>query len=159
MSTTDEIPVQLFLPEEQSALEPVLSVFKQDAKHIDRNNRTSLVNLNPTPTLQAALKELVRLGLIKNDGLNYTIHRVVQEAVNYTDNDELQSSFNTASRLVYEQFPKTSTKDNQLFNAWSRCQEYIAHAVYLAKKYVELMRSGRLKGSTYLVRLLSNSAQ
>jgi hypothetical protein len=147
------------LPEEQSALEPVLSVFKQDAKHIDRNNRTSLVNLSPTPTLQAALRELVRLGLIKNDGLNYTIHRVVQEAVNYADNDELQASFNTACRLVYEQFPKTSTKENQLFSSWSRCQEYIAHAVYLAKKYVELMRTGRLKGSKYLVRLLSNSAQ
>ena len=149
----DEIPVQLFLPEDQLALEPLLKVFQQDGKHIDKNNHVSKVNLVVTPTLQEALDTLVRSGLIRNDGLNYSIHRVVQEAVSYADSDDLYLSFKTACRLAYEQFPKT---DAQRFGQWSQCQEYISHGVYLGKKYAELFEAGRIKGSKYLVRLLNN---
>jgi len=136
----------------------MLLVFKQDPKHIDQNNRAQLVNLAPTKALQDALDELVSSGLVKKDNLNYSIHRVVQEAVSYVDDDDLQVSFNTACRLVYEQFPKTDG-DSQLFGNWTVCAEYIAHGVYLSKKFVDLVRSGRVKGSRPFVKLLSNCSQ
>jgi hypothetical protein len=92
-----------------------------------------------------------------------SIHRVVQEAVNYHDLHELQQSFNIASRLVYEQFPKmhTGSADNQ----WTICQDYIPHGVYLSKKFSDYAASevlkassGVLKADIHFVRLLGNCA-
>lgn len=136
----------------------MLSDFKQDARNIDQHNRASLVTLFPTKALLDALGELVNSGLLKNDNQNYSIHRVVQEAVNYPSDRQLQASFDTACRLVYEQFPKTNA-DSQLFSDWTACADYIAHGVYMSKKFVELVRTGNVKGSRPFVKLLKNCSQ
>jgi hypothetical protein len=96
--------------------------------------------------------------LIKQDVPRFfTIHRVVQEATNYHDIDELQDSFEIASRLVFEQFPNRR-KENNLFSRWGTCQDYIPHGVHLSKKFQDYTSSGKLKGSPEFVELLSNCA-
>jgi len=82
----------------------------------------------------------------------------VQEAVNFHDVDDLQETFNTASRLVWEQFPK-QLDDDSLYKKWGLCQNFIPHGVYLSKKFDDdYARTGIVKGSDYFVRLLSNCA-
>jgi hypothetical protein len=101
------------------------------------------------------MKELVKRKLVKQDGKIYSIHRSVQEAVNYHDVDDLQNSFNIASRLAYEAFPKRQLNES-LFKKWSQCQEYIPHGVWLSRKFAEYTASGTLKGSEYFVKFLSS---
>jgi hypothetical protein len=148
----------LFLPTIQSILDGPLDFCKQDAKHINEQNRVSLSNvINPSPQLQIAIKELLDRALIKQDGRNFAVHRVVQEAVSYHDSHDLQSSFDAAARLVWYRFP-TRAMDESLYDKWSTCQEYIPHGVYLSKKFSEHVRSGVLKGPDTFVELLSNCA-
>ena len=103
------------------------------------------------------MNELLMRRLVKQDGKIYSIHRAVQEAVSYHDVDDLQNSFNIASRLAYEAFPKRDLIE-ALFKKWSQCQEYIHHGVYLSRKFSDYAASGTLKGSTYFVKLLSACA-
>jgi hypothetical protein len=100
---------------------------------------------------------LVKRKLIKQDAKIYSIHRAVQEAVNYHDVDDLQNSFNIASRLAYEAFPKRELNE-PLFKKWSKCQEYIPHGVQLSRRFSDYAASGTLKGSEYFVKLLSSCA-
>jgi hypothetical protein len=156
--STDSIPIQLFQPRNQAALEGVLSFCMQESIHLDDHYQASLASLTtPSKELERALQELIHRELIKQDGLTFSIHRVVQEAVNYSDVDELQESFDIASRLVYEQFPEPEM-NGALYNQWSICQEYIPHGVYLSKKFSDYVRSGNLKGTEPFVKLLCNSA-
>jgi hypothetical protein len=103
------------------------------------------------------MNQLVKRKLVKEDVNIYSIHRVVQEAVSYHDVDDLQNSFNIASRLAYEAFPKRDLNE-QLFRKWSQCQVYIHHGVWLSKKFSDYAASGKLKGSDYFVKLLSSCA-
>jgi hypothetical protein len=104
------------------------------------------------------IDELLEKELIKKDRHTLSIHRVVQEAVNYHDVDDLQESFDIASRLVYEQFPKQDLSESSLYKVWNVCQDYIPHGVYLSKKYSDYAPSGKLKAHDSFVRLLGNSA-
>ena len=114
--------------------------------------------ITPAPAFEAAIRELVDKKLIKQTGPRlYSIHRVVQEAMNWKSIDELQASFETAARLVCEQFP-TRRKDDSLFNRWTTCQDYIQHGVQLSKKFDDYANSSNLKGSPEFVELLSNCA-
>jgi hypothetical protein len=87
----------------------------------------------------------------------YAIHRIVQEALNFHDIDELQDRFDIASRLVFEQFPNRRKTDN-LYSKGSACQDYIPHGVYLSEKFQDYATSGNLKGSPEFVELLGNCA-
>jgi hypothetical protein len=111
----------------------------------------------PSRAFEEAMKELVKRELVKQDGKIFSIHRAVQEAVNYHDVDDLQNSFNIASRLAYEAFPKRQM-NKALYEKWSQCQEYIPHGVHLSRKFSDYAASGTLKGSTFFVKLLSSCA-
>src|SRR5438067_2019049 len=104
----------------------------------------SSVSLHLRPNLKMLIDELLAKGFIRKDRHILSIHRVVQEAINYHDVDDLQESFDIASRLVYEQFPKQDMSQS-LFKEWSVCQDYIPHGVYLSKKYSDYAPSGNLK--------------
>lgn len=148
----------MFLPESQGILDGPLEFCKQDAKHINEHNRASLADvINPSPEFQNVIQELVVRALIKQDGRNFAIHRVVQEATNFYDVIDLQVSFNAAASLVWYQFPRRAM-DESLYSKWSICQEYVSHGVYLSKKFSEHTRSGVLKGSNQFVELLGNCA-
>jgi hypothetical protein len=154
----DKIPIDFFLPRAQNTLDGPLDFCKQDAKHINEHNRVTLSNvINLSQPLQSAIKELLARALIKQDGRNLSVHRVVQEATNYHDLRDLQSSFDAASKLVWYRFPSRAM-DEPLYTKWSTCQDYISHGVNLSKKYAEHTRSGVLNGSNHFVELLSNCA-
>lgn len=155
----DSIQVQLFLPRNQKALDGALAFCKQEAKYLDGDNRASLYAIiTPSPAFDKAAKELLNRELIKQDGpRDFSIHRVVQEATNFHDIDELQDSFEIAARLVFEQFPQRRAEES-LFSRWNICQDYIPHGVQLSRKFSDYAPSGKLKGSPEFVQLLSNCA-
>ncbi|KAG4441818.1 hypothetical protein IFR05_002682 [Cadophora sp. M221] len=150
----DAVPMRLFLPTNQSALGERLTFCRKDVG--DLNSRTSFVNIiKPSAELERVVQELLDRSLINQDNQILSIHREVQEAVNYHDQEDLQKSFEAASRLVFEQFPKRE-KDETLYSRWSKCAEYIAHVIYLSKRYTDYSRV--LKGSPELIMVLSNAA-
>lgn len=110
-----------------------------------------------SPALEKALEELLENNLIRRDGRTISIHRSVQEATNFHDVDDLQESFDNASRLVFEAFPSASSAGG-LYSQWNKCQVYIPHGVYLSRKYSEHIRSGKLIGSETFVKLIANCA-
>jgi hypothetical protein len=154
----DGIPIQLFLPRNQPALDGPLAFCKLDPIYVDSKDRAPLSSVvTPSPALEKTIDELLAKTLIRRDRHVLSIHRVVQEAVSYHDVEDLQESFDVASRLVYEQFPKQIMGES-LYKQWNVCQEYIPHGVYLSKKYSDYVPSGKLKVHEYFVNLLSNCA-
>jgi hypothetical protein len=76
----------------QSILDGPLEFCKQDAKHIDKDSRVALADvIDPSPQLLSAIEELLEKILIKRDGRNLSVHRVVQEATTYGDLIDLQT--------------------------------------------------------------------
>src|SRR5947209_810296 len=115
----DGIPTQLFLPRNQPALDGPLAFCKQDPTYVDSKDRASLYSVvTPSPAFEKAIGELLAKELIRKDRNMLSIHRVVQEAVSYHDVEDLQNSFDVASRLVYEQFPKQVMSES-LYKAWN----------------------------------------
>ena len=150
--------MQLFLPLNQKALDDRLHFCKQDPCHIDDRHQASLFSVATTsPGFDHAVEDLLEKELIKQDGRILSIHRVVQEATSYHDLKDLQGSFDSASQLVYEAFPK-QYMNQSLYNEWNTCQDYVAHGVYLRKRYSEYARSGHLRASDAFVKLLLNCA-
>lgn len=105
MPPLDNMLTELFLPRNQNALSGKLAFCKQPNVHTDRSGN-SIVPLSsilqPTPALQAALNELESTALIRRDHRVVSVHRVVQEAMNYHSQQDLQESFDCAVALVYE---------------------------------------------------------
>lgn len=60
----------------------------------------SIVNI--TPALSAAFEELRTANLIQWDHRVISVHRVVQEAMNYHSIEDLQTSLDAAIRIVNE---------------------------------------------------------
>lgn len=133
--------------------------------------------MNLAPKLNIALEELSRNNLIRWDHRIMAVHRVVQEAMNWNSRDELQSSFDSCVRLVYEgiqaqvypirqrfthtilAFPK-QVQANTMYDEWEVCQSYITHAVHLSKRYLEYQgpnKQGDLDPTPELIELLSNA--
>ena len=138
-------------------LDGLLSFCKQDRTGTENEDLVL-----PSVELEKSMHELAARELITKDGRVLSIHRMIQEAVNYHDVEDLQESFNTASRLVNEQFPQLHMES--FGNQWNICQEYIPHAIYLSK-YSEYAASLVSKGAPMvlsaddtLVTLLSNCA-
>ena len=57
--------------------------------------------------------------------------------MNYHTFDEFQGSFDSASRLVYEAFPKQKRDD--FIQDMSACQSYISHGAHLSLLYSPLV--------------------
>jgi hypothetical protein len=103
-------------------LDGKLAFAKQEFPHyVNKQKReaalTSIVNI--TPALSAALDELRTANLIQWDHRVISVHRVVQEAMNYHSIEDLQTSLDAAVSIANEGTIR--------FNALSR------HATY--KKY------------------------
>lgn len=105
---------------------------------MDERSQAALSSVvNPPPALRAAFDELLRFQLIRQEGREIWVHRVVQEAMNYHTFDEFQESFDSASRLVYEAFPKQ--KHDDFIQDRSACQSYISHGAHLSLLYSPLV--------------------
>ncbi|KAL2064599.1 hypothetical protein VTL71DRAFT_3736 [Oculimacula yallundae] len=152
----DKIPIDLFLPRDQSALNGPLEFCKQNAANIDENNIASLYSLiTPSPDFNAAIEDLLKRRLITRDGRYLKIHRVVQEATNFFSFEALQQSFDTATRLVYQQFPIRETNQS-LYRQWNMCREYISHGVQLRIGYDKYGRLKTLKAPHEFLELMCN---
>ena len=107
--------------------------------------------LAPTQDLEAALETLSKAQLIKREGRTIDVHRVVQEAVNYQNQEDLQEAFDAAVGLVAEAFPKRQ-HGISLFEQWPICSLYIHDGVHLVQKFGEYTRpliTSRLKGYVF----------
>ena len=77
---------------------------QQNRKYVD-DSQSTLANVIKSPSLEEAILELLEKGLIRKDQRNISVHRVVQEAMNYHSMEDLQASFDAAVRLVRYSFP------------------------------------------------------
>lgn len=155
----DAIFAELFLPRDQQALDGSMAFCKTLSRQLIEGSTNPYSNMTSlAPALEKALDELEEKQLIRRDGRVISIHRVVQEATNYHDVEDLQASFNYATRLVYEAFPGQTRAGDSLYALWNKCQLYIPHGVFLSKKFSDYTQSGALSGSDIFVRLLSNCA-
>ncbi|KAH7416714.1 hypothetical protein BKA64DRAFT_655866 [Cadophora sp. MPI-SDFR-AT-0126] len=154
----DKIPIDLFLPRDQSALDGPLEFCKQDPKDIDDTNRASLFSLITTsPAFDLAIEDLMRRKLITREGRFFKIHRVVQEATNFHSFEDLQKAFNTASRLVFQKFPNRDM-NSTLYKQWNMCREYISHGIQLHIGFNKYSRNSNLQVPAEFVELMSNCA-
>ena len=104
---------------------------------MDETSQAALSSVvNPSVALRTAIEELLRFGLIRQEGRDLWVHRVVQEAMNYYSTEELQESFDCVSRLVYEAFPK-QMHDSFILDR-SACQSFISHGVHISYIYSTL---------------------
>lgn len=147
----DAMPVDIFLPRNQARLDKTnLAFCKQPV--------TNIAAWEISPDMEAAVDELTKAGLIRKDGRNFVIHRVIQEAMNYVNIEELQQSFDAATELLHEAFP-LQLKSQPLHDEWPRCQFYIQHVVHLTKMYSSYQRgnNGNVVPDLNFIRLLSNA--
>jgi hypothetical protein len=105
---------------------------------VDERSQAALSSIvTPPPALRAALEELLKFKLIRQEGRDIFVHRVVQEAMNYHTFDEFQESFDSAARLVNEAFPKQTQDD--FIRDRAACQSYISHGAHLSLLYSPLV--------------------
>jgi hypothetical protein len=97
--------------------------------------------LAPTQALEDALGALSKAELIKRDGRVLNVHRVVQEAMNYENLQDLQEAFDATVRLMAEAFPKRQ-HGISLFEQWAICSMYIHDTVHLILKFAEYTKPG-----------------
>jgi hypothetical protein len=109
--------------------------------------------LAPTQDLEEALESLSKAELITREVRIINVHRVVQEAMNYQNQEDLQESFDAAVAVVAEAFPKRR-HGISLFEQWPICSLYIHDGVHVVKKFREYTRKPmvpRLKGYIFPV--------
>jgi Cdc6-like AAA superfamily ATPase len=138
----DGIQEDLFLPRDQTALRGKLE-FCMTSPSAQEGARTALSSVAaPSPILRDVIEELLKAKLIDVDNRTFTVHRVIQEAMNYQNFADLQESFDAAVRVVYEAFPKQqNTSVGPLHEVWSQCQEYVQHVVHLFARFSEYQPS------------------
>ena len=126
---------------------------KQHPNHVDPDSQAALSSVITAPApLRAAIDELVRFKLIKEEGRELLAHRVVQEAMNYHSIEELQESFDSASALIYEAFPKQKHGDYLKLEQWGACRLYAPHATQLSLRFATHRQTGAintLKGLSF----------
>lgn len=128
---TDNISIDLFLPINQHALDGKLSWCKQSQDDSDGDILALANVVSIPPALTQAIEELLEFKLISREGRELWAHRVVQEAVNFHEKQDLQESFNAATRLVYEAFPKS--KHGDYFSTQGAiAQAYVHQAAHLS---------------------------
>jgi hypothetical protein len=134
----DVILIDLFLPRNQRALNGILTFCKKIPADEDGQQVALSTITTPSPALDEAIRELKAANLIKQDGRVLSIHRVVQEALNYMSLEDIQDYFNAVVQLVFEAFPRQMGGE-PLLDQWSKCEDYIQHGIHLADKYVEIL--------------------
>lgn len=92
----DKILIDLFLPSDQIWLDGRLEFCRQK-ETLNPNTRAALSEvLNPSAAFQEAIDELLAANLIRLDGRDISMHRVIQEAMNYYTVEDLQKSLDAA---------------------------------------------------------------
>jgi hypothetical protein len=141
----DSILIDLFLPRNQSALNGKLAFCKLPGNLVDDETQAALSSVvTPPQALREAIVELIKFQLIRQEGRELWVHRVVQEAMNYHSFAEFQESFDSASRLVYEAFPKQ--KHDNFIQDRSACRSYISHGAHLSLHFSLLGPATEIKG-------------
>jgi hypothetical protein len=144
------------VPKTQATLDGSLSFCKEEIIDVHQH-LTHAIN-EPSLAFRKAIQQLLDLDLVKQEAPKlYAVHRIVQEALNFHDVDELQDRFEIASRLVFDKFP-SRRRDESLRNRWVTCQDYISHGVHLSRKFKDYAPSGAIHGPPEFVELLSNCA-
>jgi tetratricopeptide (TPR) repeat protein len=129
----DVILIDLFLPSDQERLTDKLAFCTSDTTDL-RGRSTVLTAIKMSSALQAAIDELVHQGMVLRAGRNLTIHREVQEAVNYRSKSDLQASFDAGVNLLYDAFPQQK-EGRPMTDEKDSCRRWIQHAIALANKY------------------------
>ncbi|KAH0536242.1 hypothetical protein FGG08_006864 [Glutinoglossum americanum] len=123
------------------------------------SSQTMLFKVTPSSGLTTAIQELSNAKLIKKEGRNLSVHRVVQEAFTYLSTEGLQDAFDSAVRLFYEAFPK-QVNGRPLYPEWQRCQRYIQGSLFLAHRFAYKLRKMEppVRIPQAFVKLLANCA-
>ncbi|PVH73594.1 hypothetical protein DL98DRAFT_594860 [Cadophora sp. DSE1049] len=137
----DAIPIQLFQAKDSSLLPGSPQLLH--------------TNVTISPGLDKAICQLQEKKLIRYNNRVLSIHRVVQEAVNFQSVEDLQESFDAATKLVSDRFPKRLIIGT-MYQEWSRCKQYTSHVASLSKRLSEYSKSLALKRSTQFVELLAH---
>jgi hypothetical protein len=126
----------------QAALNGKLSFIKRSQKIMDEQaSLASAVQSNPA--LDAVINELLDKSLIKKENRVISVHRVVQEAMNYHSLEDLQASFDAAVALVG--FPRDYLGRFQPYNVCvglrgvpeeRNWRAYVQRVAYLPKLYL-----------------------
>lgn len=160
----DEILIDLFQPSDQARLTEKLAFCQTKGLSSVVPPALDAVILS-SPELQSAIDELIEQGMVSGTRRNLTIHREVQEAVNYQGAVDLEDSFDAAAYLLYDAFPQQGNGP-PLTDEKVICRRWIQHAIALATRYkqysIEKSASDDpLKGiasSEIFVKLLANCA-
>jgi tetratricopeptide (TPR) repeat protein/Cdc6-like AAA superfamily ATPase len=160
----DVILIDLFLPGDQERLTEKLAFCKPDPTDV-KGHSTVQTAIKMSPALQEAIDELVHQGMVAKTGRNLTIHREVQEAVNYQSIGELQAAFDTAVNLLYDAFPQQK-EGRPMTDDKETCRRWLQHVIALTNKY-NVYSKGRpendfpldgMKSRRTFVKLLANCA-
>ncbi|KAI1737183.1 hypothetical protein F4680DRAFT_460693 [Xylaria scruposa] len=122
----DSIPQALFEPLDDSGLPDTLSFFTD------------------TLAFSAAIENLLTLALIKRDkeSRTFSLHRLVQMSFKYfLGSAKRQSSFNDATILVSQAFPRRDSNVAQLYLMWDKCSLYLQHVLSLKDCFREEMKT------------------
>ena len=164
----DSILLDLFLPSDQNRLTEKLAFCKVRSGDLAGQTQaqpTIQTVINPSTALQEAIDELTGADIIRRVGRVMSVHREVQEAVNYRGADDLKDSIDAAINLVFDAFPKQEG-GRPLTDSWDACRNWIQHAIHLSNKY-SVYTQGRaaedtplkdMPSSNILVQLLTNCA-
>ncbi|KAH9220315.1 P-loop containing nucleoside triphosphate hydrolase protein [Leptodontidium sp. 2 PMI_412] len=139
----DGIQIQLFQPKDSTILNATLAFCKPGSSQLLHGGVTI------SPGLDKAICELQEKKLIKYNKQMMSIHRVVQEAVNFQSVEDLQEAFDAAAKLVANQFPKRLIIGTMyLFELgdYDTCEQIIDTALMACKDRKSLLYS-RLRGT------------
>ena len=125
----DLVDKALFAPRDQQRLTKLLSFC-----HVDTAIREQTVSRQCSPEFEEAMKELQRKGLVSVTRQNLSMHRTVQDAINFH-----LPSYEACVNLLYEAFP-TQVNGRPLTNEWVDCRIWIQHVLQLAYRYKAYVR-------------------
>ena len=158
----DSVYIDLFLPSDQRRLTKLLDFCRVGTAVEDPGNTGPSIQtiIHQAPKLYEALGELQRKGLIRIAGRRISMHRTVQDAINF---DLL--SYEAMVNLLYDAFP-IQVDGRPLTDSWGWCRVWIQHVLQLAYRYKSYTRDRAddeypLKGMSQesiglFVRLLAN---
>ena len=131
MLSPDLIPIDLFLPSDQSRLNGSLDFCKQ------KDFATNATEMSDG--MRAAIEELKTADLIQQDNRDFAVHRVIQEAMNWDNIYALQEAFDATTQVLADAFPHQKL-GRPMHKDWPRCQMYIQHVQRLAGLFTQIRK-------------------
>ena len=127
----DSVYIDLFLPSDQRRLTALLDFCRPAAGVASSEDQGPSITtiIHAAPELQTALAELRHKGLITVVGRRLSMHRTVQDAINFH-----LPSYEAMVNLLYDAFPIQSD-GRPLTDSWGWCRVWIQHVLQLAYRY------------------------